>query len=275
LLGRPGIEKPQKHEFTYTGIIRCGYCGSAITASRKRKWVQSEERFKEYEYYHCTRKNKKVHCSQQPVKETDLDGQIIGLIEKIEIPKELEDNIKASTHLASQSLTRTKADLDNLSRMRYREQVDEDFYLSEKQKLNSHVITLEDRIENADKYELHAIQTAIKTLTLTIDMVEKFKSGTVSERKDIIRAIGSNYILNSKKLLFSKAEWLSLVEKGCPPTKAANRRLEPIKSPYYTRSKTSILKMFSHLVSLFRTCSNSDKNMSISTNIFDSSTRYE
>jgi hypothetical protein len=32
LLGSPGRAKPKRHEFAFTGLIRCGACGGSVTA---------------------------------------------------------------------------------------------------------------------------------------------------------------------------------------------------------------------------------------------------
>ena len=32
LLGHPGCPRPKRHQFAYTGMIRCGECGLSVTA---------------------------------------------------------------------------------------------------------------------------------------------------------------------------------------------------------------------------------------------------
>jgi hypothetical protein len=45
-------------EFAYTGFIKCGECGSAITAVEKTKTIKTTGERKTYIYYHCTKRKK-------------------------------------------------------------------------------------------------------------------------------------------------------------------------------------------------------------------------
>ena len=57
LLGRPSRPRPHRHEFAYTGTIRCGACQRMITAEHKVNRHGTH-----YLYYHCTRK-RRPKCS--------------------------------------------------------------------------------------------------------------------------------------------------------------------------------------------------------------------
>jgi len=48
LLGREGKPRPKTHEFPFTGIIRCGECGSFITAIEKTKIIKSTGKLKTF-----------------------------------------------------------------------------------------------------------------------------------------------------------------------------------------------------------------------------------
>ncbi len=75
-------EKPQKHDFPYTGLIVCDECGCAITAEEKQNRYGSE-----YVYYHCTRK--KRGCGQKKyIRDYILEDQIVDVLEKIKLTEE-------------------------------------------------------------------------------------------------------------------------------------------------------------------------------------------
>lgn len=59
ILGRPGRPRPQKHAFSFTGLIRCGECGFCVTASQVKNRFGSR-----YTYYHCTKKCRDYRCRQ-------------------------------------------------------------------------------------------------------------------------------------------------------------------------------------------------------------------
>ena len=70
------VEKPkQTAEFAYTGLMKCGNCGCAITAERKKD---------KYNYYHCTG-YKGWHYKEPVVREEKLDAQFSSLLKGLEI----------------------------------------------------------------------------------------------------------------------------------------------------------------------------------------------
>src|SRR5882724_10429001 len=78
LLGRKGNSRYQKHKFTYTGIITCGECGCAITATKKSKLIKSNHLYKSYTYYYCTQRKRDVEClSRRILTVEELENQIV------------------------------------------------------------------------------------------------------------------------------------------------------------------------------------------------------
>lgn len=70
------VEKPkQTAEFAYTGLMKCGNCGCAITAERKKD---------KYNYYHCTG-HKGWHYKEPVVREEKLEAQFSSLLKGLEI----------------------------------------------------------------------------------------------------------------------------------------------------------------------------------------------
>jgi len=87
LLGKKGKPRARKHIFSYTGLIRCGECGSMITADEKIK-RQKNGNVHRYIYYFCTRK-KDPNCSQRhAIREEELEKQILEILDNIKIPPE-------------------------------------------------------------------------------------------------------------------------------------------------------------------------------------------
>lgn len=84
ILGRKGKPRPKTRRFAFTGLIRCGECGGAITAEEKVNRFGSH-----YVYYHCTKKNRAAHCSQRVIRQEELERQILEYLEKVYIPTSL------------------------------------------------------------------------------------------------------------------------------------------------------------------------------------------
>jgi len=79
---------PQYKTFKYTGLIRCGECGSAITAETKTK-TQQNGNTHHYTYYRCTkRKKSNIKCQQKTIREESLEDQFSSILDNITIPPE-------------------------------------------------------------------------------------------------------------------------------------------------------------------------------------------
>ena len=115
LLGREEKARLKKHEFPFTGLIRCGECGAMITAEEKRQIICSNCKFKfssnnksecprcktpiekmkkpkllHYVYYHCT-KRINPSCTQRSIKAEELEKQIIFYLSNIQISEQFKD----------------------------------------------------------------------------------------------------------------------------------------------------------------------------------------
>ncbi len=105
LLGRKGKQRPQKREFAFTGLIRCGECDSVVTAEEKNQIICTFCKYKfgyenktacpkcekdiskmanptilNYTYYRCAKKN--GPCSQKTIRVEELEKQIDSELEK-------------------------------------------------------------------------------------------------------------------------------------------------------------------------------------------------
>ena len=116
LLGRNGNPRQQSHpEFAFTGLIRCGDCGRAVTAEEKHQVMCSNCKFKfayrkqdtcprcetpikkmvkplflHYTYYHCSKSGRPV-CSQKCVTGLELEKQINEHLARISISQRFKD----------------------------------------------------------------------------------------------------------------------------------------------------------------------------------------
>jgi len=72
--------KPGTKEFDFTKILRCGNCGSGITAQEKFKNVKNGR--KRYIYYHCT-KARNLSCHEPYVREEKLIDEIMPILSNL------------------------------------------------------------------------------------------------------------------------------------------------------------------------------------------------
>jgi site-specific DNA recombinase len=115
LLGNKGRPRPKTHEFTYTGLLRCGECSAMITAEEKYQIICTRCKYKfsslnkadcphcqtlimdmdnptrlHYTYYHCTKRKKKT-CSQKAIRVEKFEQQFDTLLEKIQISEDFKN----------------------------------------------------------------------------------------------------------------------------------------------------------------------------------------
>lgn len=77
------IPKTESKEFAFTKLIKCGYCGSGITAYEKFKKLKGGGTNR-HVYYFCT-KAKNIDCKNPPVNESELINKLIELVDKIDL----------------------------------------------------------------------------------------------------------------------------------------------------------------------------------------------
>ena len=65
-----------KHEFPYTGLIRCGHCGCLMVGELKKR---------QYMYYHCT--GNKGKCPERYTRQEALTGEFASVLRDLVIPQ--------------------------------------------------------------------------------------------------------------------------------------------------------------------------------------------
>jgi DNA invertase Pin-like site-specific DNA recombinase len=87
----------ESREFAFTKLIKCGLCGSGITAMEKYKKLKNGGTNKHI-YYGCT-KARDLHCKAGYTKEIDLIAHLVTLVDKLELDeiglkKQFEEEIE-------------------------------------------------------------------------------------------------------------------------------------------------------------------------------------
>ena len=75
--------KPGTKEFEFTRILKCGACGSGVTAEEKFKRLKNGKILR-YVYYHCTR-SRDLSCKEPYIREEDLLDQLITIVKEVPI----------------------------------------------------------------------------------------------------------------------------------------------------------------------------------------------
>ncbi len=252
LLGRKGKPRPKQHIFAFTGCIHCGECNCLLTAIEKTKLIKKDKKLKTFTYYYCTRKKKDIDCSQRkPITLDKLELQIEKEIEKYTILPEFRDwaieilNEKNDTEIEDRSkiyemqhsaLIKTQAELDELTRMRYRGLItDDEFFVKERDALEKKIVELKAKLRETEGRAEKWLELTEKTFNFALYARKAFIVGTLEAKREILKGLGENPILKDGKLNVPAYEWLVPIGNDYPALEAEYQRLEPWKMPIDTR----------------------------------------
>ncbi len=245
LLGRKGRPRPKKHKFAFTGLIQCGECGCFYTAETKKKFIKSTGKIRNYTYYHCTRRSKKIKCSQRKVIcEENLEKQIEEEIKKwtilpefrdwaLEIlnqenDKEIEER-KQIHQTSCKAVLDTQNQIDNLTKMRYRGLIEDNEYIRERKLLQSQLTSLKQVLREAENRAVNWLELTENPFHFATNAREAFINGDMDTKKDILMAIGQNPTIKDGVLRIEANEWLVPIKGTYPKLEEDYLRLEPLQ----------------------------------------------
>ncbi len=204
-------QAPRRHEFPFTGLIRCGECGCAITAELRVK-----PSGRHYTYYHCGKSRLDVRCAQRAITAAQLEEQLQSVVESASLDDRTHRFLLARlstrrTRLKEEyekkvtALDRRLSDLQRqqatVTSLRVRDLISDDEYLRDRQRISD---------------ELRFAQQALSTLRTTGNTFEPeqtatkacnrailwFREGNQRQKRQIVAALSSNLRLTDKKLSF-------------------------------------------------------------------------
>lgn len=110
----------ENHEFSFTKLFTCGYCGSGISAEEKYKQLKDGTHAR-YIYYSCTRARDR-NCKNKYIREEELITELLKILDKVNINElgmrqKLEDeiarfNIFQRSVLGSTDKLKNREDMD-------------------------------------------------------------------------------------------------------------------------------------------------------------------
>ncbi|GFO80528.1 MAG: hypothetical protein A49_01550 [Methyloceanibacter sp.] len=209
ILGRLNAPRRKVYSFPYTGLLRCGECGFAVTAEHKVNRHGSR-----YTYYHCSKQRRDYRCRQGCVSAADLEGQFVAFLESITLPESVhrwalarlarmtetrEENVRAQRASWEQAAAKVARELDNLTRLRLRDQIGDEEYQRHRQALEQEQCKIEQSQRTAREVG-SAFEPARLFVSFNRRAVEWFRAGEVPLKRLILTTVGSNLSLMDRKL---------------------------------------------------------------------------
>jgi len=233
LLGRKGRPRPKKYLHAFTGLIRCGDCGAFVTAETKTKLIKSTGDVATYVYYHCTKNKKYVHCSQKgSLKLEDLEGQIDTELARYEIIPEFRDwaldilnklndqEVEQRSKVfdsQQKALSETQQQLDRLTQMRYRDLINDEEYLKEKENLTQSVGHLKEKVRSTQERAEQWLDVTERAFNFASKARRAFQNGDTQVKREIFMGLGQNPTLKDGILSITASEWLRTLNDGYEP----------------------------------------------------------
>ncbi|MFA6417273.1 MAG: recombinase family protein [Patescibacteria group bacterium] len=245
LLGLRGCKRnSKKHDFMYSGIFSCGFCGCSITAERKTKYIKESNEVRSYEYYHCTHKRKSANCKEGSIEQEILEKQLKDELKKLEmhpkflnlaleyLDKDIKENNDADKIIASNTEQKKKeleSQLSELNSMRMKKMIDDEDYLAEQKKLKSSInLLIKDEIDKKpSKAEL--VELTKENFIFCAQARKEFEKGDKETKNSIIKKLGSNQEIIAKNISISYYKWLIPLINNVEKFNSELARLEPSK----------------------------------------------
>ncbi len=247
ILGRAGKPRGQTHEFAYTGLMRCELCGATYTATEKTKLIKATGELKTYVYYHHgNHKRTDARCKYKtPMTLKEVEDQIdIELERNTIIPqfqqwaleilnrnndKEIEERTKIY-ETQHKTLTETQKELDALTKMRYRELIDDETFIKERDELKTKIAKLTSGLRETESRAEKWLELTEKTFNFACYARKEFILGDLNKKREIFSALGQNFTVKDKKVAITNNEWFIPIEKAYPALEAEYKRIELMKN---------------------------------------------
>ena len=231
ILGRDERLQPRKYEFAYTGMIHCARCGRQVTAQ-----ITTNRYGSQYTYYRC------LGCRGQNVAESVLQTQIDAVIERIHVAEEeflswgeeavrrwvVDERVSDHAFYAQklQTLASLDTQIDNLLTALTKGLIADEEYTGRKRQLQEQRLRLREETKAA---ELRADQAreAMENVLVFIANVKAWMSlGDLNVKRACVRALGTNFLIDGKKLLWEPHPLLRRVQEEYKPLEAEYRQIK-------------------------------------------------
>jgi DNA invertase Pin-like site-specific DNA recombinase len=227
LLERPGQQRPQRHSFAFTGMIRCGGCGLSVTAEHKRNRYGHR-----YVYYHCSRPRLGQRCAEPCIELRSLEQQIETFLQSLTIERNLEAWVLEEMALGAErfkreekarrrsleiSLTDTEMQLSELTGLRLRNLVTDAEFVAQRQGLQQERLRLGRNIAEIDA-GADTIAPLGEVISFSNRAAEWFSRGDDQSKRLILETVGSNLSLTTRMLnVEAKKPFASLAKSKTIP----------------------------------------------------------
>jgi len=195
--------RKDKHNFLFSGLIKCGVCGSSYTTEIQKG---------KYTYYRCTEHYKKH--SHNYWREEKLEKEIIKVLDMLIIPENIYNDVKnalKNSHtneieFHNEALKTLQQKLDRIQKRKdqlYDDKLDglisKEVYLEKAKKEQENEDSLLNLIKKHKKANQSYFETGLKILELCKMASYLYKQGTREEKREILQFVFSNFTITNER----------------------------------------------------------------------------
>lgn len=220
--------QPQKHEFPFTGLIRCGICKNFATAEQHIKFVKSAGVSRAYVYYHCgNAKGCRMSVTQQAI-----ESHLTRWLQKFKINSDvkryaeavLARDLEQLPTIGLAILKRQKEAhevaqkrLDALFEMRQNGEITAEEFVARKSKSASELTQLESAIESTKGLRDQIAISINNGLEYLFTAYDRFTKGGWREKRQVATLLAEEYTLTYGQLTMKPNRLLDLLRVIEPP----------------------------------------------------------
>lgn len=196
------VDQKHKHFFLFRRMLRCKGCGKGLIG----------ETHKGHNYYRCQTR----HCPQKTIREEVVEQYLSNTLRKLkfsssenhylrQIIKRDYENITTTRETLTQSLTlqleQTRARLSKLADAYIDGVLDKETYLSKKNELILEERATKEHLERLEESEHRVLRKVESFLELINNAYLSYKVADRDERREFIKTVASNFIIEGKQVL--------------------------------------------------------------------------
>lgn len=225
--------KPRNYIYPISGFIKCGACGYMITGSTRKKIYKSGNTTN-FVYYRCSQHNGN-NCTQPPISAKDLEEQVASFLASIKLSprlitwalKELNRDSKnqlqtkqAKIQALTKNLDIVRTKLQKLFNLKIDPEnengslITDEEYKEMRQKLLIEQEDLRQELAKTDNLTNDWMDVAVRVFNFAAKALDKWKNGTIEEKRIILHAIGLSLVLKDKRLEITPRSMFKEIQKA-------------------------------------------------------------
>lgn len=198
--------RPQIHNFTYLGLIKCSKCGCQLTAEIKKG---------KYIYYHCTG-NKGGDCKKNYIREAKIEKAFEELIKQITFSKEeIKEIMELLKHIYNQQEEDSTQSLEALNKriklLKSRIQklyedradgiIEDEFYFNKKNQWQNELDEILIKYNSTLRVNRTFLENAETLFELCKNAHSAYLRQTPSEKIKMLKLVCSNFLFDGKNII--------------------------------------------------------------------------